>query len=82
MFVSLQNLQICGLTSYLLKEFESSASMERDRIEFGSDGRYKLLEQQVSRHKKRLESALSLPANAEVSQKAVAANSVEIIDSD
>lgn len=81
MFVSLQNLQICGLTSYLLKEFKSSATMERDRIEFGSDGRYKLLEQQVSRHKKRLESA-SLSANAEVSQKAVAANNVEIIDSD
>ena len=80
-FVSLQNLQICGLTSHLLKEFKTSTSSERDRIEYSSDGRYKLLEQQVSRHKKRLESTL-LSTNTKVSENAMAANDVEIIDSD
>ena len=80
-FVSLQSLQICGLTSHLLKEFQGSATSERGRVEFSSDGRYKLLEQQVSRHKKRLEST-SASANAEVPTKALAAQNIEIIDCD
>jgi hypothetical protein len=58
MFVSIQNLEICGLTAHLLKEFDSSATKERDRIEFRADGTYKLLEQQVSRHKKAMDKAL------------------------
>lgn len=80
-FVSLQSLQICGLTSHLLKEFKGSASSERDRVEFSSDGRYKLLEQAVSRHKKRLESTAG-SVNVEVQEKAVAAQDIEIIDCD
>jgi hypothetical protein len=43
-FVSLQDLECCGLTAYIIEEFEKVLSPERDRIEFCEDGRYKLLE--------------------------------------
>jgi hypothetical protein len=82
MFVSLQSLEICGLTSHLLQEFESSATSDRDRVEFSADGRYKLLEQ-VSRHnnKKRLNSS-SITTNDKVVDEALQEQEVEIIDSD
>ncbi len=80
-FVSLQSLQICGLTSHLLEEFKSSATSERDRVEFSSDGRYQLLVQQVSRHKKRLDSTL-LATNEEAPSKAAATQHIEIVECD
>lgn len=52
LFVSLQNLEFCALTARLLKEFESSLSADRDRIEFSSSGSYKLLESQVAHNAK------------------------------
>jgi hypothetical protein len=49
LFVSLQNLESCALTTRLLKEFEKSLSADRDRIEFSSNGVYKLLEPKGAR---------------------------------
>jgi hypothetical protein len=48
LFVSLQNLESCALTTRLLEEFETSLSPDRDRIEFTSTGVYKLLEPKVA----------------------------------
>lgn len=41
--MSLQNLEICGLTTHLLWEFKKVASVGRDRVEFSADGSYILL---------------------------------------
>ena len=42
-FVPLSELQICGLTSDLLKEFKGVATPQRDRVEYCADSTYKLL---------------------------------------
>jgi hypothetical protein len=52
-FVSLQDLEYCGLTAYIIKEFEKVLTEERDRIEFSEDGRYKLLEARPLRYGKK-----------------------------
>ena len=79
--MSVQSLQICGLTSHLLEEFKGSATSERDRVEFCSNGRYKLLEQQMSRHKKGLKSMMgSMSVN--VQENEVATQNIEVIDCD
>ena len=52
-FVSLQNLEICGLTTHLLQEFEKVASPERDRVQVCADGSYVLLEERKVRGTKR-----------------------------
>ena len=51
--MSLQNLEICGLTAHLLGEFKRVASSQRDRVEVCSDGSYMLLEERKVRGKKR-----------------------------
>jgi hypothetical protein len=52
-FVSCNELQICGLTSDLLKEFEGAATTQRDRVELSSNGSYKLLIERKKRYTKR-----------------------------
>ena len=54
-FVSLRNLERCGLTSHVLREFASTVSIERDRVEV-SDRSYKLLKIRGQRGMKRLRS--------------------------
>lgn len=51
-FVSLQNLEVCELTSHLLREFASKASV-RDRVELCADRSYKLLQARQPRSRKR-----------------------------
>ena len=53
LFVSIQNLELCGVTSHILKEFHNTATSDRDRIEFTSDGTYTLLKEKIPRGKKR-----------------------------
>jgi hypothetical protein len=49
-FVSVDSLEVCGLTSRLLDEFKTEASPERDRIEFRSDGTYSLLPEKTPQY--------------------------------
>lgn len=51
--MSLQNLEICGLTTHLLAEFKKVASPERDRVQVCADGSYVLLEERKVRGVKR-----------------------------
>ena len=52
-FVSLSDLQFCGLTADLLREFKDSASTERDRVEFNASGDYRLLDERKRRYQNR-----------------------------
>jgi hypothetical protein len=50
-FISWSNLEYCGFTAKLVKEFASEASRTRDRVEVTSSGLYRLLEE-TSRKRK------------------------------
>lgn len=43
-FVSFQDLEVCGFTIHLLREFQTVASADRDRVDICSDGSYRLVE--------------------------------------
>jgi hypothetical protein len=58
-FVSVESLEVCCLTAHLLLEFKDIASADRDRIEFCSDGSYKLLEPRKVRKKRSATDALT-----------------------
>lgn len=49
----MQSLELCSLTSTLLDEFKAVASSVRDRVEFRSDGIYRLLEERKVRYGKK-----------------------------
>jgi hypothetical protein len=52
--VSLQSLEICGLTTDLLQEFQKVlSSMTHDRVQIKSDGSYMLLAERKVRKRKR-----------------------------
>jgi hypothetical protein len=52
--VSLQSLEICGLTKDLLQEFQKIVSpMTHDRVQINSDGSYMLLAERKERKRKR-----------------------------
>lgn len=53
LFVSVASLELCELTAHILKEFENAASTEKDRVEYCSDGTYKLLEQRINQRKRK-----------------------------
>ena len=48
-FLSWRELEYCGYTAKLLKEFADRASPKHDRIEISSDGQYRLLDERQSR---------------------------------
>lgn len=81
-FVSLQNLEFCGLTGSLLKEFKGQATVDRDRVEFSADGRYRLLVERKRRHagQKREPDAAASAAAAASSNKRAKPTSPEIIE--
>lgn len=53
-FVSLQDLEVCGLTASLVKEFEKELAPDRDRVELCSDRTYRLLGERKLRYKKKI----------------------------
>lgn len=44
LFVSYQELQLCGLTQEALQKFGNTVSSQRDRVELRADGTYQLLQ--------------------------------------
>lgn len=50
-FVSVKDLEHCGLTASLLDEFATEVSSARDRIELSSDKSYRLLGEKKQRYK-------------------------------
>jgi hypothetical protein len=52
-FLSLQNLQFCGLTAHLLEEFRSEVTTDRHLVEFSSDRSYRLLEARKPRQNRK-----------------------------
>jgi hypothetical protein len=52
--LSCHDLQYCPFTASLLKEFEGKATPVRDRIQFCSDGTWKLLSETKKRYAKKL----------------------------
>jgi hypothetical protein len=51
-FVSIYNLEYCSFTKYLIDEFRTKVTWNRDRVEFCSDGTSQLLEPQKTRRQK------------------------------
>lgn len=51
-FVSLRNLEYCGLTASVLEQFKDQATVDRNRVEFCADGSYQLLEERKPRFKR------------------------------
>lgn len=49
-FLFWQELEHCGYTARLLREFADIASPQHDRIEITSDGNYRLLDESKQRH--------------------------------
>jgi hypothetical protein len=81
-FLSWQELEVCGFTAKLLKEFAQEAvSLDRDRIELNSNGTYRLLdERQSNRQKnKRQRESDDVSVNKGASKK-TKPNETEVID--
>jgi len=70
-FIAWRDLQFCGLTDDLLKEFKGEASPQRDRIQFNSDRSYRLLEEAKKRYngKKRAADGAQESKNAKQQSK-------------
>lgn len=49
-FLKFKDLQVCGLTSDLAKEFKDVATSQRDRVELCSDETYRLLQETRKRY--------------------------------
>jgi hypothetical protein len=78
-FVSLQDLEYCGLTASLLKEFANDVTPARDRIELCSNKTYRLLGERKLRYKKK--SAPTSGKNSSIETKKFHAEEI-IIDLD
>ena len=87
-FLSLKNLERCGLTSHLLHEFASTVSTDRNRIELCTDRSYTLLKARQPRSKKRLRSEVTLASLAVMEEdnttppvnKSTAKTNQEVVD--
>lgn len=64
LFVSVKQLEVCGLTQQFLQEFRSLVTWNRESVEFRSDGTYEFLApRKVRRYKIAPEIAIKLGAN-------------------
>jgi hypothetical protein len=77
--VALQHLEYCQFTRDLLVEFVQEVSTDRDRVEFCSDGVYRLLEERKLRYGKRKNAMAAAASTATTTTDFEEADVIELV---